>query len=391
MAPPRREPLREKLVTRPLEGLLVVALEQAVAAPMCTMRLADAGARVIKLERLDGDTARHYDATAKGFSAYFAWLNRGKESAALDLKSERDLALAQALVAKADVFVQNLAPGASVRLGLGAQELVARHPRLIALDIVGYRQSTPARNLRAYDMLVQAESGICSVTGTPEEAVKVGVSIADVGTGMNAHAAILQALYERERTGRGKAIEIAMFDSMAEWMAVPFLHYEQAGRVTPRCGLSHASIFPYHVATCRDGGLVIVVQSPAEWIRFCEGVMGDTDLAADPRFLDNPSRVQNREALIALIDDVFGRWTRAEAIAKLEARQLAWAKVSDVADLAAHPALTRMTAALPSGESFALPTSPLTAATSCPPPPALGAHTDAIRAEFDVGVTNVRS
>lgn len=373
--------MTSSLEGRPLEGLLVVALEQAVAAPMCTMRLADAGARVIKLERLDGDTARHYDRSVKGISAYFAWLNRGKESAALDLKSDADLALAHALVAKADVFVQNLAPGASVRLGLGAKELVEKYPKLIAVDIVGYRQSTEARSLRAYDMLVQAESGICSVTGTPDEAVKVGVSIADIGTGMNAHAAVCQALYERERTGRGKAIEIAMFDGMAEWMAVPFLHYEHQGRVTPRTGLSHASIFPYHVATCRDGGVVIVVQSPPEWKRFCDKVLERPEIATDPRFSDNPARVENREPLIALIDEVFGRFTRAEMIAKLEANQLAWAKVSDVADMAAHPALTRMTATLPSGESFDLPTSPLTAATECAPPPALGEHTEAIRAE----------
>ncbi|GBD48604.1 CaiB/BaiF CoA transferase family protein [Methylopila sp. Yamaguchi] len=368
-------------MTGPLEGLLVVSLEQAVAAPTCTMRLADAGARVIKLERIEGDTARHYDRSVKGISAYFAWLNRGKESAALDLKSEADLALAHALVAKADVFVQNLAPGASVRLGLGAKDLVARHPRLIALDIVGYRQSTPARGLRAYDMLVQAESGICSVTGTPEEAVKVGVSIADIGTGMNAHAAVLQALYERERTGRGKAIEIAMFDSMAEWMAVPFLHYEHQGRITPRTGLSHASIFPYHVADCVDGGVVIVVQSPAEWVRFCEGALGRPDLVADPRFADNPLRVENRDALAAIIQETFGPSTRAEMIARLEANQLAWAKVSDVRDMAAHPALTRMTATLASGETFDLPTSPLTANTTCARPPELGEHTAAIRAE----------
>jgi itaconate CoA-transferase len=366
----------------PLDGLLVVALEQAVAAPMCTMRLADAGARVIKLERLDGDTARHYDRTVKGISAYFAWLNRGKESAALDLKSEADLAVAHALVAKADVFVQNLAPGASVRLGLGAAELVEKYPRLIALDIVGYRQSTPARSLRAYDMLVQAESGICSVTGTEETAVKVGVSIADIGTGMNAHAAVLQALYERERTGRGQAIEIAMFDSMAEWMAVPFLHYEYAGRITPRTGLSHASIFPYHVAECRDGGVVIVVQSPAEWVRFCEGVMRRPELATDPRFADNPARVENRGALAAIIQTVFGPATRAEMIATLEAHQLAWAKVSDVADMAGHPALTRMSVeADGSAEAFDLPTSPLTGATRARRPPRLGEHTEAIRAE----------
>lgn len=366
----------------PLAGLLVVALEQAVAAPMCTMRLADAGARVIKIERPEGDTARHYDKAAQGVSAYFAWLNRGKESVVLDLKDAADLTLAERMIAKADIFVQNLAPGASIRLGLGAQDLIRRYPGLIAVDIVGYRQSTPAREKRAYDMLVQAESGMCSVTGTAEEAVKVGVSVGDIGTGMNAHAAVMQALYERERTGRGQAIEVAMFDTLAEWMAVPFLHYEQAGHVMPRTGLSHASIFPYHVASCSDSDIVIVVQNPAEWRRFCIGVMHRPELIDDPRFADNPSRVANREALGAEIAALFRRHTRQEMVSRLEGHQLAWAQVSSLQDLAAHPGLTRLEIDLGNGKSCTLPTSPMLCAKKAGRVPGLGEQGAIIRKEF---------
>lgn len=366
----------------PLDGLLVIALEQAVAAPMCTMRLADAGARVIKIERPEGDTARHYDKAAQGVSAYFAWLNRGKESAVLDLKSPEDRELTERMIARADIFVQNLAPGAAARLGLGAQDLVNRYPRLVALDIVGYRQSTAAREKRAYDMLVQAESGLCSVTGTPDEAVKVGVSVGDIGTGMNAHAAIMQALFERERKGRGQAIEIAMFDTLAEWMAVPFLHYEQSGRVTPRTGLSHASIFPYHVAACSDGGLVIVVQNPGEWRRFCHGVMQRPDLIDDPRFADNPLRVAHREELTAEIAAVFGCHSRAEMVARLEGHQLAWAQVSSLPDLARHPALSRLEVDLGNGGACTMPASPMLRAGKAGRVPGLGEHSAAIRKEY---------
>jgi itaconate CoA-transferase len=373
---------QENIMSSPLDGLLVVALEQAVAAPMCTMRLADAGARVIKIERPEGDTARHYDKAASGISAYFAWLNRAKESVVLDLKRPDEMALAERMIAKADVFIQNLAPSASIRLDIGAQELVHRYPRLIALDIVGYRQSTPAREKRAYDMLVQAESGLCSVTGTPEEAVKVGVSVGDIGTGMNAHGAIMQALYERERTGQGKAIEIAMFDTLAEWMAVPFLHYEQAKHVMPRTGLSHASIFPYHVVNCSDGDLVIVVQNPAEWRRFCVGVILRPDLVEDPRFTDNPSRVANRAALASEIARLFGHHTREQMVARLEGNQLAWAQVSSLADLSNHPALTRLEIDLGNGKSCSLPTSPMLATKQAGRVPGLGEQGEAIRREF---------
>lgn len=366
----------------PLADLLVVSIEHAVAAPLCTVRLADAGARVVKIERAEGDTARQYDAAVKGTSAYFAWLNRGKESAVLDLKNPSDLALTHRMVARADVFVQNLAPGSTGRLGLGAAQLVTKHPRLIIVDIVGYGQSTPYRSMRAYDMLVQAESGLCAVTGTPDTPSKVGVSVADIATGMNAHAAILEALIARAKTGRGRAIEIAMFDGMADWMAVPLLHLEHEGRETLRHGLSHAAIYPYAPYACRDGDVVIAIQSGAEWRRFCAGVLGRPALHDDPRFADNPSRLRNRHALDGELRPFFARLARGEAIALLEAHQIAWSRVSTVRDLAAHPALRRVNVPLPNGEIFAIPRPAGRDALEAGAVPSLGAHTAAIRAEF---------
>jgi crotonobetainyl-CoA:carnitine CoA-transferase CaiB-like acyl-CoA transferase len=375
-----RAPIEVRM-SRPLAGLLVIAIEQAVAAPMCTVRLADAGARVIKIEREEGDTARHYDATVRGTSAYFAWLNRGKESLVLDIKSPNDLSLLAAMLAKADVFVQNLAPGAARRLGFGSKELVERFPRLISLDIVGYGQDTAYAGMRAYDMLVQAESGLCSVTGVPDRPAKVGVSAADICTGMNAHAAIVEALYQRERTGKGAAIEIAMFDGLADWMNVPLLHYDCAGRATPRVGLSHAAIYPYGPFACSDGDVVIVAQNAGEWSRLCSAVLSRPELVTDSRFRDNPSRLVNRQALDAEIAPVFARLTVAEAIAALEKAQLAWGRVSTVADLSRHPALRRTVSHVPGG-SFELAAPPLHPDVAEAKVPALGEHSDMIRQEF---------
>ncbi|KAB0265300.1 CaiB/BaiF CoA transferase family protein, partial [Microvirga brassicacearum] len=365
-------------MSAPLKDLLVVAIEQAVAAPACTARLADAGARVIKIERSEGETARHYDRAVHGTSAYFAWLNRGKESAVLDIKDPRDRALVERMVSCADVFVQNLAPGAASRIGLGSADLVARYPRLIAADIVGYAQDSSYRHMRAYDMLIQAESGLCSVTGTPDAPSKVGVSIADVCTGMNAHAAVLEALIERGRTGRGRRIEIAMFDTMADLMSVPLLHYEYAHKETPRTGLSHAAIYPYGTLACQDGVIIVVVQNPGEWARFCEGVLRRPDLVTDPRFLDNPSRVANRQELDAIIKPIFAPRPKAEMIARIEDHKLAWSNVSTVADLSAHPALRRVEIDIPDGV-FRAVGSPLHRDLEPRPVPALGAHTDSIR------------
>ena len=369
----------------PLSGVLVVSIEQAVAAPLCTVRLADAGARVIKIERPDGETARHYDAAVKGMSAYFVWLNRGKESVALDLKRPADLALLRRIVAGADVLVQNLAPGASGRLGLSGRDLAVEHPRLIVVDIVGYGQDTPYAPMRAYDMLVQSESGICAVTGTPDEPCKIGVSAADIATGMNAHAAILEALIERARTGRGAAIEISMFDGMADWMTVPLLHYEHADRETGRHGLAHASIYPYRPYACRDGEVVVIaIQHKDEWKRLCLDVLRRPDLVSDDRFATNPARVDNRDALDQEIEPIFAAMDRHEAIGHLERAGIAWARLTGVRDLPAHPALRRMEIALPDETRVSVPRPAGRAGMSGDPPrvPAPGSDTERVRAEF---------
>jgi itaconate CoA-transferase len=365
-----------------LEGLLVVAIEQAVAAPLCTLRLADGGARVVKIEREEGDTARHYDKAINGVSAYFAWLNRGKESAAFNLKSAADLAIVRRLAAKADVVVQNLAPGAAARMGLDARSLLARHPSIIAVDIAGYGQDTDYCGMRAYDMLVQAEAGICAVTGSPAEPAKVGVSIADIATGMNAHALILEALIARGRTGKGKAIEVAMFDGMADWMSVPLLHWTCGNKETLRHGMAHASIYPYAPFRCRDGDVIVAIQQPAEWRRFCSGVLERADLADDPRFATNPARVNNRLDLADIIGAVFAGLTCAEAIARLEAHAIAWGKVSTVPDVAAHPALRRFAVPLSGAGSVEMPRPAGREHFEPGAVPQLGEHTARIRAEF---------
>lgn len=378
----RRFARKVNVMRLPLEGLLVVAVEQAVAAPMCTLRLADAGARVIKVERQAGDTARHYDKVASGTSAYFAWLNRGKESVTLDLKATDDVCLLRNMLSKADIFVQNLVPGAMARLGLGHETLSAQYPSLITVDIVGYGSDTAYRAMRAYDMLVQAETGLCSVTGTEDTPSKVGVSVADICTGMNAHAAILEALLERARTGRGKNIEISMFDGLAEWMAVPLMHFEHLGRESPRVGLSHAQIYPYGTFQCLDGEVVVAVQNAEEWQKFCVGILKHPELIQDRRFIDNPSRVHNRVALDEYIRPVFARVTRSSMVDCLEANGLAWGRRSTLAELTKHPALHRARVQVPGGAMVAMVSSPLRRSDRVVPVPALNEHAVQIRAEF---------
>jgi crotonobetainyl-CoA:carnitine CoA-transferase CaiB-like acyl-CoA transferase len=371
------------MANRPLRKLLVVALEQAVAAPLCTVRLADAGARIIKIERREGETARHYDGTVFGESAYFTWLNRGKESAVLDIKQVEDLGLLRRMIARADVFVQNLAPGAAARLGLAAHQLTAEHRRLIAVDIVGYGQDTPYRDMRAYDLLVQAEAAACSITGTPAEPCKVGFSVADIVTGMNAHCLILEALLERADTGRGRAIEVSMFDGMADMMAVPLLHYTSAGCDTPRCGLAHASIRPYGAYRCRDGReLVVAIQNANEWKRFCDGVLESPQFVSDRRFESNPSRVLNQVALDAAIAATFDQFDSEQMVTRLQKSKIAWGRVSTVQDLAVHPALHWLSVELPSGDRVAVPRPAGRAEELGGAIPALGFHTEQVRSEF---------
>jgi len=368
-----------------LEGLLVVSLEQAVAAPLCTARLAEAGARVIKLERAEGDFARGYDHVVHGESAYFVWLNRGKESVQIDIKDAADIALMERLIGRADVFVQNLAPGATRRAGFGSAALRARYPRLITCDISGYGEDGPAAGMKAYDFLIQCEAGLASVTGNEAGPARVGVSVADIACGMNAHAAILQALIERQQTGRGRGIAVSLFDSLADWMAVPLLHFDYAGKAPARAGLRHPSIAPYGAFTAGDGGqLVISIQNEREWRKFCEAVMQEAALAGDPRFATNSLRCENRDALEALIGEVFASLDAAALIDRFETAGTAWARLNDMAGLSRHTQLRRVEAASPTGP-VALPAWPVRWDGETPqgrPVPGLGAHDQAIRAEF---------
>jgi len=366
-----------------LDGLLVIAIEQAVAAPLCTMRLADAGARVIKVERAGGETARHYDSTVRGTSAYFAWLGRGKESVVLDLKAQDDLALLHRMLAKADVLVQNLAPGAMDRMGLGVDVIAAQFPHLISVSICGYGQDTDFADMKAYDLLVQAESGVCALTGSAEAPAKVGVPVADIATGSNAHAAILEALIARGLSGQGQHIEIAMFDSLAEWASVPFLHSEYGGLATGRFGLSHATIYPYGPFECADGTVIIAVQTTEEWRRLCHEVLNRPDLLQVPEFATNTLRSDNRAMLDETLCPAFQAMTRSEAMARCQQARVAFAGLTDATDLAGHPALRTIPVPMQDG-TIQVPrpagrSGDFTANTW----PELGAQTDAVRREFD--------
>lgn len=327
----------------PLAGLVVVAIEQAVAAPFCTARLADAGAKVIKIERPEGDFARGYDDAAHGQSSYFVWLNRGKHSVALDLtkvEARRDLS---EMIDGADIVVQNLKPGSLDKLGFGAAALAERHPRLIVCSISGYGEAGPLASRKAYDLLIQAESGLCSVTGGPNEPARVGISIVDIATGATAYSAVLEALIARGVSGRGANIHVSMFDVMAEWLTVPLLH-AQAGRSPRRMGLAHPSIAPYGVFSSRDGAQVLVsIQSEREWRLFCQHLLGDGSLAEDPRFVSNVSRVKNRVETDRMVAEAFARIDRAALIAKLTDGDIAFAELNDMAALSRHPHLRRMT------------------------------------------------
>jgi crotonobetainyl-CoA:carnitine CoA-transferase CaiB-like acyl-CoA transferase len=373
-------------MSRPLEGILVVSLEQAVAAPFCTCRLADAGARVIKVERAEGDFAREYDHVVHGESAYFVWLNRGKQSLVLDFKSPEDAALLKRIIGQADVLVQNLAPGAAERAGFGAEAMRAANPRLIACDISGYGEEGPYAQMKAYDLLIQCESGLASVTGTPEGPGRVGVSVADIASGMYAHAAILEALCERERTGLGKAVAVSMFDALADWMAVPLLHHDYGRRAPSRVGLSHPSIAPYGAFSSQDGKQVVFgVQNEREWKALCAQVLGDARLAEDPRFTSNSFRVQNRIALDAIISNIFRGLAKTAIVGRLRSAGIAFASLNGVKELSGHPQLRRTEVRTPSGP-VALPAPPPRwrgeEAPDLGPSPALGQHSDAIRAEF---------
>jgi len=369
----------------PLAGLLVVSLEQAVAAPYCSSRLADAGARVIKLERAEGDFARGYDTAANGLSSYFVWLNRGKQSLVADIKNPDDVALLHSILERADVFIQNLAPGAAARAGFGSDALRERHPRLITVDISGYGDSGDYATMKAYDLLVQAESGLAMITGHPAGPGRVGVSACDIACGMAAHAGVLEALIERGITGRGKGLKVSLFDGMADWMNVPLLFYEGTGRAPERIGLAHPSICPYGAFATADGALVLIaIQNEREWAEFCARFMDEPDLPQRAGFETNVTRVANRAVVDGHIGAVFAKLSRADAAAKLRAANTAYGFVNDVAALAHHPALRRAAVQTPNGE-VAVAAPPVLfsdGVRTLGPVPAIGEHSAAIRAEF---------
>lgn len=374
----------------PLAGITVVALEQAVAAPLATRHLADLGARVIKIERVDrGDFARDYDDAVRGMGSHFVWLNRGKESVALDVKNPDGLAVLRELIATADVFLQNLAPGAAARLGLDAGTLRARRPALIVVDMSGYGPSGPYRDRRAYDLLIQAESGLVSVTGTPETPAKAGIPVADIAAGMYAYSAVLAALFRHARTGEGAHVEVSMLEAVAEWMGHPLYLASHTGEQPPRTGLAHPVIVPYDAYPTADGGQVLIgIQNDRGWTRLVTEVIGKPDLARHPDFATNRARCRNRAKVDAIVAHGTKTFTAAELVRILDAAGIASAKLNSVRELAAHPQLVERgrwrEVDTPAGKIAAL----LPPATFADTPaamngvPALGEHTASVLAEL---------
>jgi formyl-CoA transferase len=375
---------------RPLDGITVVALEQAVAAPFCTRQLADLGARVIKVERPgDGDFARSYDRTVLGQSSYFVWLNRSKESLTLDLKQPPSMQVLHRLLERADVLIQNLGPGAAARLGLAAGPLGQRYPRLIVCDLTGYGLDGPWADRKAYDLLVQCETGVVSLTGTAAAPAKAGISIADIAGGMYAYTGILTALYRRATTGEVGPVEVSLFDALSEWMGAPAYFTGYGGTEPQRVGAEHASIVPYGPFTAADGVTVLLaIQNEREWASLCTVFLGAPSVAVDPRYLDNPSRTARRDEVNALVAARFGQLTGAEAVALLEASRVAYAHLNSVTQYLDHPVLSGRdrwrSVSTPNGPIRAL----LPPATIAGVPsrmdavPAVGEHSDAILAEL---------
>jgi itaconate CoA-transferase len=378
---------------RPLDGITVVTLEHAIAAPFCTRQLADLGARVIKVERPGvGDFARAYDTRARGLASHFVWTNRSKESLTLDVKHAEAGAILDKLLGEADVLVQNLAPGAAARLGLSWEALSERFPRLIVCDISGYGDDGPYRDKKAYDLLIQSESGFLSITGTPGEPAKAGCSIADISAGMYAYSNILAALIQRGRTGKGSHIEVSMLESMMEWMSYPLYYAMDGASPPPRAGAAHATIYPYGPFPAGDGRVIMLgLQNEREWALFCSKVLQQPELAADPRFSSNAARTAAREALRAIIVDAFSKLTAEQVIERLEAAPIANAHVNTMHDMWEHPQLKARgrwsEVATPAGPLPALkpPGVPDAWDARMDPVPKLGAHTEAILAELGYG------
>ncbi len=374
-----------------LTGITVVSLEQAVAAPFATRQLADLGARVIKVERAGaGDFARDYDRTVHGQASYFVWLNRGKESIELDVKSAHGQQVLAALLARADVFVQNLAPGAADRLGLSADALRRRHHRLICCSVSGYGPDGPYRGKKAYDLLVQCEAGLLSVTGTPDTPAKAGISVADIAAGMYAFTGVLTALYERERTGAGTTVEVAMLDALGEWMTQPYLYAVYGGEQPRRTGARHASISPYGPYAVAGGQVFLGLQNEREWIVLCRDILGQPELTDDPRFATNTDRVVHDDELTTIIEAALHELTAGEVEARLDAAGIANARLRTPAEFAAHPQLAARDrwrdVGTPGGPVRALlpPVTLDSREAAMGDVPALGQHTAAILAELDL-------
>jgi crotonobetainyl-CoA:carnitine CoA-transferase CaiB-like acyl-CoA transferase len=391
IADPRNPGSQEGGLAAALSDLLVVSIEQAVAAPYATSRLAEAGARVIKIEKPPaGDFARRYDAAAHGESTYFVWLNQGKESAVLDFKQPADMQLLRALVRRADVFIHNLAPGAMERAGLRLEEVRQENPRLITCAISGYGENNDYADMRAYDNLVQGEVGVFAVTGNASGPAKVGMSICDISAGVHAYMGILEALLERHRTGRGRHVSVSLFESVADWMSVPILFQQYTGQVAERTGLNHASIAPYGAYAAGDGQpIMISVQNDDEWVRFCTTVLQSPEIARHPLFSANPDRVRHREALNEFIRKALAPINKETFIARLRQAQVAYGLIRSVQEVLHHPALSITEVDTPTGP-VQLPRRaiPRTSLTERKAVPALGAHTEAIRREFATGTPN---
>ena len=380
---------------QPLRGLTVVSLEQAIAAPYATRQLADLGARVIKVERPDvGDFARGYDQRVNGLSSHFVWVNRNKESLALDAKDPRGRALLHRLVAGADVFVQNLAPGAAGRLGLAAAALRAEHPRLVVCDISGYGDGGPYTAMKAYDLMVQSEAGLVSVTGAPDAPAKVGISVSDIAAGMYAYSGVLAALLERGRTGQGSVVDVSMLESTVEWMGFPLYYSYDGAPPPPRAGAAHATIYPYGPFDAVDGRVMMAIQNEREWARFCDRFLGRPELAEHPDYAGNAARDAHREALGALIAARFAELTVAEATALLAAVPVAYARVNTMAEVWEHPQLAARgrwhEVGTPAGPVPALaPPGLVDPKPRMDPVPALGEHTRPILAELGLTAAEI--
>lgn len=368
-----------------LDGLFVISIEQAVAAPYASCKLADAGARVVKIERPEGDFARKYDADALGSSSYFVWLNRGKESLRLDLKDAGDLAMLHRMIAKADIFIQNLMPGAIERLGFSSQSLRDTYPRLITCDISGYGSTGEFSQMKAYDFLVQAEVGLAQITGAPQAPGRVGVSICDIAAGMTAYQAILQAIIARYKTGLGRGIEVSLFGALADWMNVPYLQHHYGGKTISRPGLHHPSIAPYGAYACGDGQVILIsIQNEREWKRLCADVLGDPSIADDSRFASNIARVENRAELDAMILSVLAQHNIQVVADLLKAAYIAYGRLNSLDHLASHPQARFVTVKTSKGDLEILAPGAVISGEShiLGAVPELGEHDDALRDEF---------